>query len=85
LGVDLHGHRDLRVTQDMHDLAGVHIEVDQEGGAGTPAVMDGDLADSRLAAVGVPGTIGGSLIFGFSSLVVEFLIRGAVQPLHAVQ
>jgi len=57
LGVDLPRHRDLRVTQDLHDLARVHIKIDQEGDAGTPTVVDGDLADSCVAVAGIPGTV----------------------------
>ena len=40
------------MTQDLHDLVRVHIKIDQESGAGTPTVVDGDLADSCLAAAG---------------------------------
>ena len=57
LRVDLHGHRDLRVAQDLHDLARVDIEIDQQGGTGTPTVMDGDLPDPGLAAASIPGPV----------------------------
>jgi hypothetical protein len=30
LGVNLHSHRDLRVAQDLHDLAGVHVQIAQQ-------------------------------------------------------
>lgn len=57
LRVDLHGHCDLRMAQDLHDLGGMDIEIDQESCAGTSTIVNGDLADSGFAAAGVPGSV----------------------------
>ena len=42
VGVDLHHHSDLAVSQDLHGDAGVDVQGGQQGPAGMAGPMDGD-------------------------------------------
>jgi hypothetical protein len=42
VGVDLHRHGDLAVSQDLHGDAGVDVQGGQQGPAGMAGPMDGD-------------------------------------------
>jgi hypothetical protein len=42
VGVDLHRHGDLAVSQDLHGDAGVDAQGGQQGPAGMAGLMDGD-------------------------------------------
>ena len=57
MGVDLHDHSDLRVAQDLHNLPGMHVEINQQCGAGAPPVVHRDLADPGLGTAGIPRAI----------------------------
>jgi hypothetical protein len=59
LAVDLHRHPDLRVPEDPHGYARMDVQGHQERGAGTPGVMDLDIADAspRAAEREVPGKV----------------------------
>jgi hypothetical protein len=66
LGVHIHRHVDLRMTQDAHGHAWVHVERCQECGARVPNLMNRDAADARFItaclkpAVEVPRLVRGT-------------------------
>ena len=45
------------MSEDLHDLSRVDVEVDEQGSAGAAAVMHGDFSYSCLAAAGIPGAV----------------------------
>jgi hypothetical protein len=59
LAVDLHRHADLRMPEDLHGHPGMNAQGHQERAAGTPGVVDLDVADASLRAAEreVPGKV----------------------------
>src|SRR5271165_6655754 len=56
LGVDVHRHVDLRMTQNPHGNPGVHVERG-ESGTGVSHVVHGDAADACLGAACLETTV----------------------------
>jgi len=57
LGVDVHSHVNLRMTQDPHCNPRMHVERSQESGTGMPHVVHGDAANARLGAACLETTV----------------------------
>ena len=57
LRVDLHRDRELGVPEDLHRDPGMHVQVDQQRGAGAPGVVHGDPPDAGRVAAAVPGAV----------------------------
>lgn len=58
LAVDIHGHGDLAVPQDLHCHSWVDVQSDQKRGTGTAGVVDPDISDLCLVAASRLGPAG---------------------------
>jgi hypothetical protein len=54
VSVEVHGHFDRAVANDLHDDARVDAEAEQQGDAGVAKAVKGDTADAVVAAEVVP-------------------------------
>ena len=54
LGVDLHRDREVRMTEDLHGHARMHLEIGEEAAAGSASVVHSDVADASQFASSVP-------------------------------
>ena len=60
LGVNVHRHVDLRMAQDAHSNARMHVERSKQRGAGVTPVVHGDPPNPRLGAPRLDGGQGGA-------------------------